>query len=109
MRRLLDINTWIALTVETHPQHRAARTWYEQIALMPGDLVFCLASGEAFFRLSRAVEPPPFRIEVIKPPWPFHIKRKEAKDAKAAKHPRAIYSLCALCSLCYFASKRVKQ
>jgi toxin-antitoxin system PIN domain toxin len=51
MRRLLDINTWIALTVETHPQHRAARKWYEQTALTPGDLVFCRPTEIGFLRL----------------------------------------------------------
>ena len=51
MKRLLDINTWIALTVETHPHHRAARDWYEKIALTSGDLVFCLPTELGFLRL----------------------------------------------------------
>lgn len=51
MRRLLDINTWIALTLETHPQHRAARDWYEQTAVTPGDLVFCRQTEIGFLRL----------------------------------------------------------
>ena len=41
MRRLLDINTWIALSLDTHPQYRPARLWYQQTPLQRGDLVFC--------------------------------------------------------------------
>ncbi len=41
MKRLLDINTWIALSLETHPQHRPARLWYDQTPLLRGELVFC--------------------------------------------------------------------
>ena len=40
MKRLLDINTWIALSLETHPQHGPARLWYDQTPLQRGDLVF---------------------------------------------------------------------
>ena len=41
MKRLLDINAWIAISLEAHPQHHLARRWYEQTPLQPGDLVFC--------------------------------------------------------------------
>jgi toxin-antitoxin system PIN domain toxin len=41
MRRLLDINTWIALTVESHPHHLAAFSWYARTAILPGELLFC--------------------------------------------------------------------
>jgi predicted nucleic acid-binding protein len=51
MRRLLDINTWIALSLDTHPQHRPARLWYEQTSLQPGDLVFCRQTELGFLRL----------------------------------------------------------
>ena len=51
MRRLLDINTWIALTLETHPQHGPARKWYEAEALTRGDLVFCRQTELGFLRL----------------------------------------------------------
>ena len=33
MRRLLDINTWIALSIDTHPQQCRARSWHEQTLL----------------------------------------------------------------------------
>jgi uncharacterized protein len=51
MKRVLDINTWIALTVETHPHHAPARTWYSEAALTRGDLVFCLPTELGFLRL----------------------------------------------------------
>jgi len=51
MKRLLDINTWIALTLETHPHHQAARKWYEQSPLESGDLLFCRQTELGFLRL----------------------------------------------------------
>ena len=51
MRRLLDINTWIALSLDAHPQHRPARLWYEQTSLQRGDLVFCRQTELGFLRL----------------------------------------------------------
>ena len=51
MRRLLDINTWIALSLDTHPQYRPARLWYEQTPLQRGDLVFCRQTEVGFLRL----------------------------------------------------------
>lgn len=51
MKRLLDINTWIALTIETHPLHVSARSWYEAAPLGAGDLVFCQPAEIGFLRL----------------------------------------------------------
>ena len=51
MRRLLDINTWIALSLEAHPQHRPARLWYEETLLLWGDLIFCRQTELGFLRL----------------------------------------------------------
>lgn len=51
MKRLLDINTWIALTVETRPQHVASRAWYAGVALLHGDLIFCRQPELGFLRL----------------------------------------------------------
>ena len=51
MKELLDTNTWIALALETHPQHAAARRWYEAAPLMRGDLLFCRATEISFLRL----------------------------------------------------------
>jgi toxin-antitoxin system PIN domain toxin len=51
MKRLLDINTWIALALETHPHHAAARKWYEEAPLTRGDLMFCLPTELGFLRL----------------------------------------------------------
>jgi uncharacterized protein len=51
MKRLLDINTWIALTLETHPHNQAARQWYGKEALTRGDLVFCRQTELGFLRL----------------------------------------------------------
>jgi toxin-antitoxin system PIN domain toxin len=47
----LDTNTWIALAVETHPQHAAARRWYDAEPLTSGDLLFCRATEISFLRL----------------------------------------------------------
>lgn len=47
----MDINTWIALTLETHPHHDAARKWYGEATLKRGDLVFCLPTELGFLRL----------------------------------------------------------
>ncbi len=51
MRRLLDINTWIALSLDAHPQHRPARLWYGQTPFQRGDLVFCRQTELGFLRL----------------------------------------------------------
>ena len=51
MRELLDTNTWIALMVETHPQHSAARRWYDAAPLTAGDLMFCRVTEMGFLRL----------------------------------------------------------
>ena len=51
MKRLLDINTWIALSIESHPQHKAARQWYGNAELLRGDLVFCRQTELGFLRL----------------------------------------------------------
>jgi len=51
MKRLLDTNTWIALTVETHAQHPAAKRWYDAEPLTQGDLLFCRATETSFLRL----------------------------------------------------------
>ena len=51
MKRLLDINTWIALTLESHPHHQATRRWYGASALSRGDLVFCRQTEMGFLRL----------------------------------------------------------
>jgi len=47
----LDINTWIGLVLETHQQHHAARRWYDEVTLNPGDLVFCRQTELGFLRL----------------------------------------------------------
>jgi hypothetical protein len=47
----LDTNTWIALTVETHPHHAAARRWYDAAPLGSGDLLFCRPTEISFLRL----------------------------------------------------------
>ena len=51
MKRLLDINMWIALTLETHPQHKSARQWYEKELLLHWELVFCRPTEMGFLRL----------------------------------------------------------
>lgn len=51
MRRFLDTNTWIALTVETHAQHATARGWYDAEPLTAGDLLFFRATETSFLRL----------------------------------------------------------
>ena len=56
MRKLLDTNTWIALTVETHPQHAAAYSWYLAEPMTAGDLLFCRATETSFLRLITQVQ-----------------------------------------------------
>lgn len=51
LKELLDTNTWIALALETHPHHAAARRWYEAAPLTRGDLLFCRATEISFLRL----------------------------------------------------------
>jgi toxin-antitoxin system PIN domain toxin len=51
MKALLDTNTWIALTVETHPHHASARRWYRAAPLTRGDLLFCRSTELSFLRL----------------------------------------------------------
>ena len=51
MRRRLDTNTWIALAVETHAMHGAARRWYDAEPLTAGELLFCRATEISFLRL----------------------------------------------------------
>lgn len=52
MKKLLDINTWIALSLETHPQHKAARQWYRRTPMEPGDLLWCRQTEMGFLRLT---------------------------------------------------------
>lgn len=51
MKKLLDINTWIALSLDAHPQHAAARAWYGRTPLHEGDLLFCRQTELGFLRL----------------------------------------------------------
>jgi toxin-antitoxin system PIN domain toxin len=51
MKRLLDINAWIALTLRTHPHYKAARAWYDKTTLSAGDLIFCRQTELGFLRL----------------------------------------------------------
>jgi toxin-antitoxin system PIN domain toxin len=52
MKKLLDINTWIALSLETHPQHKAARQWYNRTLIEPGELLLCRQTEMGFLRLT---------------------------------------------------------
>lgn len=51
MRKLLDLNAWLALFLEGHGQHSIARQWYETETLAPGDLCFCRSTEIGFLRL----------------------------------------------------------
>ncbi len=51
MRRLLDTNSWIALTVETHPHNKTVREWYDAAPLTAGDLLFCHSTEMSYLRL----------------------------------------------------------
>ena len=52
MKKLLDINTWIALSLAAHPQHKAARRWYQRTAIAAGELLFCRPAELGFLRLT---------------------------------------------------------
>jgi toxin-antitoxin system PIN domain toxin len=50
MKLLCDVNIWLALVVEDHPQHVAAKAWFD--GLEPTDVpVFCRATQQGFLRL----------------------------------------------------------
>lgn len=51
MRKLLDINAWLALFLEGHCQYQIARQWYVEELLAPGDLLFCRQTEMGFLRL----------------------------------------------------------
>lgn len=51
MRKLLDLNTWLALFFEGHSQHVIARKWYAAEGLAAGDLCFCRSTEMGFLRL----------------------------------------------------------
>jgi len=51
MRKLLDLNAWLALFLEGHSQHGIARQWYEAEPLAPDDLSFCRPTEMGFLRL----------------------------------------------------------
>ena len=51
MRKLLDLNAWLALILEGHGQHSIVRRWYETETLAPGDLSFCRSTEIGFLRL----------------------------------------------------------
>ena len=52
MKRLLDINTWIALSLASHPQHQAARQWYQRTPIAAGELLLCRPAEMGFLRLT---------------------------------------------------------
>lgn len=51
MRKLLDLNAWLALLLEGHSQHPIARQWYEAANLATADLNFCRSTEMGFLRL----------------------------------------------------------
>ncbi len=51
MRKLLDLNAWLALFLEGHGQHAIARQWYDAVNLAPADLNFCRVTEMGFLRL----------------------------------------------------------
>jgi uncharacterized protein len=50
MKHLCDSNVWIALAIERHPHHRAARRWFEGVG-SPDEVVFGRVTQTAFLRL----------------------------------------------------------
>lgn len=51
MRKLLDLNVWLALSLDRHPQHAAARRWLQDSGIQRGDLLFCLPTEMGLLRL----------------------------------------------------------
>lgn len=51
MRKLLDLNAWLALFLEGHGQHAIARQWYGAVNIAPADLSFCRSTEMGFLRL----------------------------------------------------------
>ncbi|KAA6458183.1 PIN domain-containing protein [Acidobacteria bacterium AB60] len=47
---LPDVNVWVALTVDKHVHHPAARKWYEALPLS-ASLVFCRQTQLGLFRI----------------------------------------------------------
>jgi len=48
--KLLDVNIWIALSVDTHGSHRAALDWFTE-QKKTSSLHFCRATQQSFIRL----------------------------------------------------------
>ena len=51
MAYLPDLNVWLALVLEGHAQHAAARRWYAEAPLGPGELGLCRTTEMGFVRL----------------------------------------------------------
>lgn len=51
MRKLLDINAWLALFLEGHSQHTIARRWYAEETIAPAELCFCRSTELGLLRL----------------------------------------------------------
>lgn len=51
MRRLLDLNVWMALCIPSHPHHSQARDWLAGADLNDGELLFCLPTEMGLLRL----------------------------------------------------------
>jgi predicted nucleic acid-binding protein len=49
MTYLPDVNVWLALTLASHAQHRAATAWLEEVA--DETLAFCRVTQMGFLRL----------------------------------------------------------
>jgi len=50
MKKLLDSNVWLALTLSRHQFHRAVSDWFNTCT-RPGEVIFCRATPQSLLRL----------------------------------------------------------
>jgi toxin-antitoxin system PIN domain toxin len=48
MLHLPDVNIWVALTFDSHPNHPAAKLWFDAV---PDTILFCRMTQQGFLRL----------------------------------------------------------
>jgi uncharacterized protein len=51
---LLDVNVWVALTMESHMHHTLAKNWTDSIGASP--LLFCRNTQQGFLRIITSVK-----------------------------------------------------